>query len=364
MNDVSRARQQAKRLRRFLLASVTYFFGFIILALCTAVGVFKSIHLIWMGLAYVVVNLGLFAVFRSGVNLRCKDPSLTRVQLCIAAVLVCIILILGPNVHFLAIPFYSSLFVFAMLQLSTRELLSFEFFVLTTYGATVAARQAIFTGQLDSRIEWIYVTLVVLSTAWYAIAAGYISNLRSRLRVSVQTIEQLAIRDGLTNLWNRRHMETVLATELERKSRFGGHLCVCMVDLDHFKLINDRYGHPVGDSVLRCVAGDMRAQLRSIDQLGRFGGEEFLIVLPGVSLEEAKDCMHRLLVSVSRLAVLPEAGQSVTISVGLAECGPDESTEALLRRVDNALYQAKREGRNRVVSLGAGMASAAHAGAG
>ena len=137
-----------------------------------------------------------------------------------------------------------------------------------------------------------------------------------------------------------------------------------MVDLDHFKLINDRYGHPVGDTVLRCVAGDMRAQLRSIDQLGRFGGEEFLIVLPGVSLEDAKDCMQRLLVSVSRLAVLPEVGQSVTISVGLAECEPDESTEALLRRVDNALYQAKREGRNRVVSLGAGMASGAHAGGG
>jgi diguanylate cyclase (GGDEF)-like protein len=179
-------------------------------------------------------------------------------------------------------------------------------------------------------------------------AASYISNLRTRLRNSVQANELLATRDALTDLWNRRHIDALLLGEMERNARSGGGLCVCMVDLDHFKSINDRYGHPVGDSTLRSVAASMKGELRSIDQLGRFGGEEFLIVLPGASLEASMGCAKRLLSSVALLAILPDPQQRITISVGLAECALGESALALLTRADSALYQAKQDGRNRV----------------
>jgi diguanylate cyclase len=183
---------------------------------------------------------------------------------------------------------------------------------------------------------------------WYALAASYISNLRAQLRQSVHTIEQLATRDVVTESWNRRHIDSLLQTELQRRARSGGALCVCLVDLDRFKSINDRYGHPVGDAVLRSVAQCMRAQLRSVDHLGRFGGEEFLVVLPGAPLDAAKACAERLRLAVAGLAVLPEPGQRVTASIGLAECVVNDSSATLLARADGALYAAKRDGRNRV----------------
>jgi diguanylate cyclase (GGDEF)-like protein len=189
-----------------------------------------------------------------------------------------------------------------------------------------------------------------LTSIWYAMAAAYISNLRTRLRASMRTIEQLAIRDGLTNTWNRRHIDALLASELQRKARIGGELCACMIDLDHFKDINDRFGHAAGDAVLKSVAARLQGELRSIDQLGRFGGEEFLILLPGVSLGEARACVERLRAAIADQGVLSECATHVTISAGVAECAASESADAFLARIDRALYRAKHLGRNRVES--------------
>jgi diguanylate cyclase len=339
---------QALRLRRVLTASLTYALGFAILALCSALGLLAVDRLIVIGLAFLAVNLAWLVVFRSGWNQRFADPSMTLAQVCVAASLVALIVVLGEHVHVVAVPFYSSLFVFAMLQLRPREMLAAEAFVLITYCAAVAVRAQLFGDRLDMRLEAINVALVVLCSIWYAAAAGGISNLRARLRSSLQTIEQLANRDGLTGLWNRRHVDDLLNAELQRQQRLGGRLCAGLIDLDHFKSVNDRFGHLVGDAVLKSVAQAMKAQLRSPDQLGRFGGEEFLVLLPGTSLADARICAERLLRGVSCLALLPAADARVTISIGLTESLPGESAEALLDRADRALYQAKDEGRNRV----------------
>jgi diguanylate cyclase (GGDEF)-like protein len=349
MAEASPSINKAKRIQRFLLASGTYAVGFLILALCTLVGLFPKVHLLWVAIAFLGINIALYFVFLSDLNLRFKDPSLTKLQVCLGAFMVCIILILGDKIHFLAVPFYSSLFVFAMLQLNPREMVAIEVFVLLTYCAAVIIRRQLFEVQLDPGVELVYFALVVSSSVWYAAAASYISSLRSRLRKSVHVSEQLAIRDGLTNLWNRRHIEFILKSEIARKSRLGGRLCVCLVDLDHFKSINDKYGHPVGDMVLRNVALTMQSQIRSIDQLGRFGGEEFLLVFPGATLEKTKECARRLLNSVAELSILPDPEQRITISLGLAEADLNESIDTLLARVDKALYQAKHAGRNQVI---------------
>ena len=350
MSDSSRSEaiKQALRLKRFLIASATYVIGFMVLGLCTAVGLLTIDRLLIVGAAFGLVNLAFYGVLRSGWNLRFADPSLTQAQVCLAVGMVALVLMLGQQIQFVAVPFYSVLFVFAMLQLKPRQLVGVEAFVLATYCGAVFVRVQIYGGKLDWRVEGVHTALVVVSSVWFAVAAGYISNLRSRLRDSARTISELATRDGLTGTWNRRHIDSLLDAEMQRRSRVGGRLCACLVDVDHFKSINDRFGHLLGDGVLRGIADSMKTQLRSIDQLGRFGGEEFLIVLPETSIDQAAACAERLRGAVAALRLPIDPDERVTISVGLAEWSEGESTREYLTRIDAALYRAKREGRNRV----------------
>ncbi len=350
-------------MRRFLMAASTYVLGFAILAMCAGLGLLDRAHLLWIGGSFVVVNLVFFTLLRSGWNLQLQDPSMTAQQICAGAAQVFVILILADRLHFLAGPFYSVLFVFGMLQLRARTLVWVEIFVLTTYFLAMALRIALFQDRLDLRVEAVNAVVVVGSSVWYAVAAGYISDLRGRLRESLRTIEQLAIRDALTDTWNRRHLDALLFSEVQRCERLRGRLTACMVDVDHFKNVNDRYGHATGDEVLKGVAAGLKAQLRSIDELGRFGGEEFLLLLPGTSADEALICAERLRAAVAALPLLPEAGARVTVSIGLAEFAPGDTPATLVERADRALYRAKRGGRDRVVVDGAagavGMARAA-----
>ena len=301
-----------------------------------------------VALAFALANFGIHRAIRSGFNLRFADPSLTQVQVAVGALMIVMILLLGPQIHFMAVPLYSVLFVFAMLKLRQRQLIVLEVFVLCTYGGALAGRAQLYAGQLDPRIEMISATLIVVSSVWFAVAATYISGLRARLGETVRTIEQLALRDGLTGAWNRRHIDTLLAAEMQRQSRTGDLLCACMIDVDHFKSINDHFGHQVGDAVLRQVAGSLQAGLRATDHLGRFGGEEFLILLPDATLPQARHCAERLRTGTGGLALLP-GDEPVGVSVGLAAFVPGESAESFIARVDAAMYKAKRAGRNRLV---------------
>ncbi len=167
----------------------------------------------------------------------------------------------------------------------------------------------------------------------------------SRLRLYHQ-----AIRDPLTGLYNRRHILDMLSVELDQCLRFGQPLSLMVVDLDHFKLVNDRFGHATGDQVLSVVAQRMAFGLRKVDQLGRIGGEEFLAFCPQTDLDGARALAERLreVVSAEIIPGLPDSSR-VTLSIGLATwCGPEDVPEQLLARADRNLYQAKAQGRNRV----------------
>lgn len=169
----------------------------------------------------------------------------------------------------------------------------------------------------------------------------------SRLRLYHQ-----AIRDPLTGLYNRKHILDMLGMELDQCGRFGQDLSIMLVDLDHFKAVNDRFGHAVGDQVLSVMAQRMVFGLRKVDQLGRIGGEEFLAYCPQTDLEGARALAERLReqVSVETIPGLP-SNDRVTLSIGLAAWeGPEDTPERLVSRADKALYEAKAQGRNRVVS--------------
>jgi diguanylate cyclase (GGDEF)-like protein len=184
-----------------------------------------------------------------------------------------------------------------------------------------------------------------------------VQELRTRLRAGTrilelqETLRAQATHDSLTGLWNRAATLDLLRRELNRGERQGTPVAVVMADIDHFKRINDKYGHLVGDVVLREVARRLSSSVRGYDVTGRFGGEEFLLVFPGCAVRNAVDRAEQLRTCVSREPVeTPEGPISVTLSLGVAgsEAALATDPDSSLRAADAALYRAKRSGRNRV----------------
>jgi diguanylate cyclase (GGDEF)-like protein len=163
-------------------------------------------------------------------------------------------------------------------------------------------------------------------------------------------LEALATIDFLTGVYNRRHFETLAGTEFARAHRYMRPLSVLMIDVDHFKDVNDRLGHAAGDIVLRDIAALCRANIRESDVLGRVGGEEFAIMLPETTQSAAAQFAERLRAQIGAngLIVFGEKVR-VTVSIGVAGCAPSTpGTQDVLRRADQALYDAKNAGRNKV----------------
>jgi diguanylate cyclase (GGDEF)-like protein/PAS domain S-box-containing protein len=168
-------------------------------------------------------------------------------------------------------------------------------------------------------------------------------------RQTREDLLQQATHDALTGVFNRRHVEELLRHEVDRAERHARPLAVAMIDADHFKNINDTYGHPTGDDVLREISARCQKTLRANDILGRYGGEEFVIVFPETNLEEAGAVAERLRVAVAHDPIkVGESALPVTVSIGLAAYAPGHDMEKLFQRADAALYVAKQDGRNLV----------------
>ncbi len=178
-----------------------------------------------------------------------------------------------------------------------------------------------------------------------------IKRLQDMLEEKNRELERLSISDGLTGLFNHRHILHLLHDELERAGRTGGPLSLAMLDLDHFKSVNDTYGHQAGDRVLQQVGEILRATARDVDRLGRYGGEEFLAILPATDMDAAAIFVERVRTAVEQHVFMTGDDQetvSMTISAGVATYPADGifSRETLVRRADDALYAAKESGRN------------------
>jgi len=173
-----------------------------------------------------------------------------------------------------------------------------------------------------------------------------------QLEIMLERVELMAITDSLTELFNRRRFEVVLEKEFLRSRRYRTPLSCLMIDVDHFKRLNDEYGHRVGDEVLKEIAAEIRNGIRDVDTAARWGGEEFVVLLPETPVEKAREPALRLVRKIAghRFRELPPE-RSVTVSVGLAGVPrPDiETAEKFIGAADVALFEAKREGRNRVV---------------
>jgi diguanylate cyclase (GGDEF)-like protein len=189
-----------------------------------------------------------------------------------------------------------------------------------------------------------------LTTQTQEIARGLdeIFGVAQHSAASFQALEQLAATDPLTGLANRRGCEKAIASEISRAKREQKPLSCILIDVDRFKQVNDTYGHPAGDQILRELSGILRRSVRAYDIVSRWGGEEFLLVLPGADLAAARALAERIRVAVETLPT-HNIGGGITISAGIATFDEDYNFDATLRVADRRLYQAKAAGRNCVI---------------
>lgn len=354
-------------LRRQLMGLGSYFMFLFPLAYSVNAG---WLEIGWGGLAWFgVVALGLnvlfFALIRSGWTRRFRDPGLTLVQIAVALALALVLVhYAGEARSILLLLFFAALF-FGVFGLRPGQFLLLGGAAVAGYwGLVVWEFRDVAADDPRRDLEWLRLLTLAMIMLWMALLGGYVSRLRRDLRrrnaaldAAMERLRGLVAHDELTGAFNRRHLMDILHREKERADRFGHPFTVSIIDLDHFKRINDGYGHATGDDVLREFTARMLGSARKMDWLGRqdvdptfgrYGGEEFLLVMPHTPLPGAQVAMERLR---ARLLATPfETGAgplAVDFSAGVAEHAPGESVAATLQRADEALYRAKAAGRGR-----------------
>jgi diguanylate cyclase (GGDEF)-like protein len=241
------------------------------------------------------------------------------------------------------------------LRLGWRGELSFRMVALMLLLASVAlwlrAGYAVWWAARGTDDEAAFWSSAIFMLAFMAVlAAGFAFVLAGFERMASQ-MRELASVDGLTGAYNHNTTVSLLTHAMERGRREGLPVSFVMLDLDHFKRVNDTHGHAIGDTVLRAVAACTRARLRGSDVLGRLGGEEFGLVLPATGIAGARHLAEQVRLAVEALPLTGEGGQPlrVTLSAGVAEALREDTPETLMHLADKALYQAKQQGRNRVL---------------
>lgn len=287
-----------------------------------------------------------------------KEPSMTLVQTVhgIAAI-VGSYAITGPA-RGAVLAIMVLVLAYGMFSLSVRQARGLAVFALVALVTVMAWKHHTEPQRYPGWIELVHLAFAVVVLAGVSALSVRMGLLRRRLReqkqaleASLEQIRVLATQDELTGLVNRRHMMVMLRAEQARQQRNGQAMSVVLLDLDHFKHINDSFGHQTGDAVLRAFAGGVSSSLRVSDVLARWGGEEFLLMLPETGQKDALHCVQRMRDALARIDFDAIAsGLQLTFSAGLASCEPGESIETVIELADQALYRAKRAGRNCIVS--------------
>jgi diguanylate cyclase len=347
--------------RRQMLAIQTgcYTLGAITLLAYSGAGTIPTI----IPSVYFLCGLMLTAIFfvlsESHFNDRFEDHYLTLFHLTCNIVLQFSFLLIAPEIGYSFLSVLVLVFGFGSLRMTSRQIT--VAWALTTMGLAAFFLLTNIPIGLPAGgfMERFAAMLVFVFTIGQCTFVGYYgSSLRKKaykttieLKHAYKRIEELSELDDLTGTFNRRCIMRMLNDEIVRAQRGKTPLTIAMLDLDWFKRINDTYGHPMGDDVLQTFAFTVCANTRNTDRFGRYGGEEFLLLLPGTSPEAAVHSLDRLREIIADLEWSAfAAGMSVTMSAGVATLLPDETPESLLARADSFLYAAKERGRNQVAS--------------
>jgi diguanylate cyclase (GGDEF)-like protein len=301
-----------------------------------------------------------FGLIRSGWSKRFRDPSLTLAH---ALVGICLnvqaYMLTGPTRGNVLLLLALSL-VFMSFRLSPRQIIGVSAVAVAAMGGAMLALNWFDATRYPASTELAHFGLTLSCLITMALVAKSVSDIRLRLvsqrrelRDTLARVQALATHDMLTGLVNRAHMQELLDQETLRGQRGGAPFCVALLDLDFFKIVNDMHGHRVGDEVLRNFATAAQTQLRAIDTLARWGGEEFVLLLPQTRLDEALAGVEQLRRHVAEQRLVPSLPElNVTFSCGVAQWAPGESTDRVVERADQALYAAKGRGRNCCVAAG------------
>ncbi|MBP6095560.1 MAG: GGDEF domain-containing protein [Methyloversatilis sp.] len=298
-----------------------------------------------------------FITLRSGFNKRFADPALTLTQIVGASTWITVAYAIFAPVRGALLMLLALTLVFGIFNLNARGRRICNSYAMALMGITMVIMSRLDPDAFPPHEEIIHFLLVVTILPVVSMLGAQLGNIRLRLRrqrdeleKAFERIREMATRDELTGLHNRRYMLDRFAQQISRMERSGARFCVCIADLDHFKHINDAHGHGVGDEVLCKFADIARTSLRESDLLARWGGEEFLFLLPDTGADQASVSIERVRASLAAqviVAALPSL--TVTFSAGLTEFRHGESADHAIERADLALYRAKNQGRNRTV---------------
>ena len=361
------------RLRRQRMAVYSYLLVWGATLLGIRIGFFEpdTPHWLLFG-ATLAANLVFFLIIRHGISERWSDPSLTAPQMIVGIILITALLHYSRELRGAMIAVYFMAMTFGVFALSRHRMILMSAFVLLCFASLEAWewQQAPQTKIIS--ISFGHLSILLLGLLWFVYVGGHIRNLQQRnqqqraslraqqrhleainlkLQDAMAKLEEVAIRDPLTGLFNRRHFTERFDEEIARAERSGSPLHLALIDLDHFKQINDRHGHQAGDTVLRGFAETARQTLRRSDLLARYGGEEFVVLFTDGKAPDIELVLDRLRQGLATTRFGDTPGFQVTLSAGLASYRRGDTADTLTQRADRALYQAKHGGRNQLVAV-------------
>jgi diguanylate cyclase (GGDEF)-like protein len=351
-------RDQKQRLRWTAGSAASYALDVLLLALFAFAGTIPGTAVFVYAAGAALVTMVQSGLYASGANLRFRDPSLTA-PLVVAGVAVQLVLVaVAPQVAF---PFLANLFTvfaFGVIWMSLRaSALVWALTFLATGGVLwfLGPRVAIAVSTpSELALTWISFTLILGRCLLLSVYANdlrtRLTEGRRRLAASLEQIRELVHYDELTRCYNRRTLIERLEQERGRAERTGVPFSIALFDLDRFKQVNDSHGHAAGDEMLKAFADTVRATMRDSDVFGRYGGEEFLLILNGTAPAAARAALERIHAGLAAHdwgAIVP--GATLTASIGVAGFRAGESVAQLVHRADVGMYEAKAAGRNCVI---------------
>jgi len=352
-------RRLKQRRRMLIVQAASYVLGDIIFWVYAYAGTISIV----IPSTFLLCGVGLTAFFvvlsEMKIVDRFEDHFLSSYQAAANIILQLAFLLAAPEIGFLFLIVIFVIFGSAALRMTSREATALWVFT----GASVATifffLKAPIALPIATTSEWFAGTFLFVLTIGQCAYFGAFGNSMRRslhqrtieLKNANQRIEELAQLDELTGVLNRRHIMKCLNDEMARAQRSNVPCSIAIIDLDFFKKINDQFGHPAGDEALRTFAISIFANIRTIDKLGRYGGEEFLLILPGTVKDQAVRTLDRLRSIVSEVDWTAISGNlNLTMSAGIGSVRQSESADDILARIDIALYRAKDAGRNRVIA--------------
>lgn len=342
---------QTLRIKRFLMAVGSYAMWAVLCTVCILQGFtrFDMTDLYYLIVAVILTNASIYFIIRTGLNKRFKDPSLTLLQMVTATFWIMICLYGAGEIRSSMLMLYFVVLIFGVFRLRIRQFMFISFFALVNYSVVVYMNYTFHPEEIKLKVELTNILFLATVLPWFSLVGSYITNLRTTIAKALETIEKLAVTDELTEVYNRRRLLEILKEQKAFCDRGNKTFSICILDLDHFKQVNDSFGHETGDIVLKTVAGMIKHNIRDFDTIARYGGEEFMLVLCGTTEDEAMAFAERVREIVESIRFDNLNDFCITISIGVSEYRPQESFQNTINRADKALYRAKELGRNRVV---------------